>query len=352
MNSSCKQNGCQVALSGKCLEGFEDLQECPHIQMAVNTESEQFGEITDEPVTAQFDEDLDAPREKEEADLMLPPGEALTYEQTSEVLRSGNVRIVVLIGLAWSGKTTLLARIYEQFEKQEFAGFKFAGSRSLLDFSRRSWLASCNSGRLAPDTERTKKWESERFLHLRVGKPPGPSRDMLFADISGETYQEATRSLEACRRLSILQRADHLTLFLDCARLKDLENRNFMLSKTKTFLKMALQEELIGAGSTISLVLSKWDSLLPEKDHRDCLSFLDSSVEELRTILSGVASVEVFKTAARPNMGVPIEIEQNLGNLFCRWEGTTNRGSWRAEFEAVDLSGCRPMLRYSKSKKF
>ena len=149
---TCNQKGCLVVEGGSCLEGFSTISECPHAS---------FGEEKERPQTESASEEI----EYDDA-IHFHSGEALTYPEGSSILRRAGGKVIVVIGAQFSGKTTLLSRIYEEFERGKFAGMRFAGSMTLLEYSRRCWLASCGSMRKKPDTERTKDWESDRLLHL------------------------------------------------------------------------------------------------------------------------------------------------------------------------------------------
>src|SRR5438046_759504 len=132
-NLSCAREGCQVASTSTCLEGFDPPTTCPYLASASPSGDETVA--TETP-----------------AFVDLPSGEALTEAQASEVTRHGVTRVVVLAGPSGSGKTTVLTSLFEAFLEAPFGNFLFAGSRTLLGFERRCHDARVASGRTDPHT--------------------------------------------------------------------------------------------------------------------------------------------------------------------------------------------------------
>src|SRR5436189_2638822 len=146
--SSCTREGCQIATTGKCLEGFEPVNTCPYLSVAAIP----TGEAASSETAAFVD---------------LPSGEALTEIQASEITRQGLTRVVVLAGPSGSGKTTILTSLFESFLEAPFGNFLFAGSRTLVGFERRCHDARIASGRTEAHTVHTQV-EPTEFLHLRL----------------------------------------------------------------------------------------------------------------------------------------------------------------------------------------
>src|SRR4051794_26972191 len=108
--SRCARDGCDVAATGKCLEGFEPPSTCPYLSV----EPGPPGEATASEASAFVD---------------LPTGEALTEAQSAEITRQGITRVVIIAGPTGSGKTTILTSLYESFLEAPFGNFFFGGSR-------------------------------------------------------------------------------------------------------------------------------------------------------------------------------------------------------------------------------
>ncbi len=204
LHGTCDQTNCSVISDGRCLEGIEDIAECPHFQ------AEEISETASERVA---DDDIDDGHLAED----LPTGDKLTVDTCKIVTHATRARMVVIAGREGSGKTTLLASIYDEFQNGPFAGYNFAGSRTLPGFERRCFLSRISSGRQTPDTERSKGAFGETLLHLRVRVADNsePIRDLLFTDLAGEDFRQAMNSTEFCQKLEIVHRADHFVLLID-----------------------------------------------------------------------------------------------------------------------------------------
>src|SRR4051794_8869948 len=64
----------------------------------------------------------------------LPSGEALSEQEAEETMKVSPTKVVLVAGENDAGKTSLLCGVYEQYLKGDFAGYRFAGSRTLRAF--------------------------------------------------------------------------------------------------------------------------------------------------------------------------------------------------------------------------
>src|SRR5258706_5518388 len=159
----CKREGCQVAQSGKCLEGFEPSSDCPYLVGADASGGGTAG-------AAGF--------------VVLPSGEALTEVQASEVARQGVTKVVVLAGPHDSGKTTILTSLFDGFLEAPVGNFLFAGSQTLTGFERRCHDSREDSGRRDPHTVHTQVTDVTELLHLRLAPAAKPAHrvNLLLSD--------------------------------------------------------------------------------------------------------------------------------------------------------------------------
>src|SRR5438128_1500416 len=134
--SACPRDGCQVASTEKCLEGFEPPNTCPYLSTVASVVGEQASS-------------------ENSAFVDLPNGEALTESQANEVTRQGLTRVIIVAGPSGSGKTTILTSLFEAFLEAPFGNFLFAGSRTLVGFERRCHDARETSGRSFAHTVHT-----------------------------------------------------------------------------------------------------------------------------------------------------------------------------------------------------
>ena len=304
----CKLKNCPYDRDGRCVEN--QLPNCPNL-------------LPDEPANpvAQEAKSLDT-----KATPTLPQHEALysgkklTADQATQILQSHPAQVVVLGGMVESGKTTLLARIFEMFQCKCVAGHRFTASQTLVGFDQLSWHSTMECGAANPTTEHTSRSENNLFLHLRVQPEDGsaPAIDLLVADIPGEIFPEAVAEESVLRNLCALARADHLVLFLDGEVLCDPMNRHDPCGKVFDFVHYALQTKQIGQRTVLHLVISKCD-LLPKDGTSDPLKYIESTEGNFRAKFHAhFSDVLCWRLAARPEAPEEPTFE-NINKIFGVW---------------------------------
>ena len=98
------------------IEGFEDLTECPNYS---RVEADAAQSPVDDNVPSDHKK-TEANKEVERAALALSSGNALTSEEGHQLTGERMANVVVLMGMVKSGKTTVLAEIYERFLQRTF----------------------------------------------------------------------------------------------------------------------------------------------------------------------------------------------------------------------------------------
>lgn len=258
------------------------------------------------------------PVSKAEGMVELPLGEALTLKESLHITRARRTQLAVIAGAVGAGKTSLIAALFHLFQKGTFAGYLFAGSETLIGFDQRCYLARTASGRLNPDTERTRPGEERQILHLKVRKQDlqTPIQDILLSDLSGEDYREAKDSVEECRRLPLLKRADHFVLLIDASQLAQLDSRQRARNEATALLGTCLDAGQIGKFSHVDILLSKWD--LVNTGDEGTMAFI-TEMEKLleQQFAHRVGRVRYTRIAARPQRGY--SLGYGLDSVFPSW---------------------------------
>lgn len=257
-----------------------------------------------------------------------PAGEHLEGDDALAVTRARPSRVVLLAGPPNCGKTTLVASLYERFHAGPFAGYLFAGSRTLVGLEQRCHFARRASGRERPDTPRTTISPAIRMLHLRLAASealgPGHPLDVLLTDIYGEAFRLAADSEDECRELHILRRADHVAILFDGAMLREPRTRQEPFNVADALLRLATDTGMLDAGSNVQLVVTKRDLLGGEGgDVRDL--FIANRRAWLQDRYAGkVGRLDWFEVAARPEVG---NITPGLGldRLLRHWAEVARR---------------------------
>ena len=205
-----------------------------------------------------------------------PVGKAFHWKQAAitSITARAPTSVILFAGTAESGKTTLLATLYLLFQRGPFATFAFAGSQTLVGFEKRVHNARLASRLSAPRTERSKFSE---LLHLRVrtADRPTPARDLLLCDLWGEDFREARDSIEGCRRLTIIRRADSFVLLVDGAKLAQLESRQRAKNDPIDLLRNILDCEMLAETADVDVVHTKWDLVEASEHKSHIVAFAD-----------------------------------------------------------------------------
>lgn len=190
--------------------------------------------------------------------LGLAGGEFLSAEQAELLVADEHTHVIVLAGTQGSGKTSLIASIYQQFHSGPFAGYEFVASRTLMGFENRAHLMRTASKSPTAGADRTSLLETNRFLHLRLSKQ-GRARTLLLADWAGETYRRVIESREAAAELDVLKACDHLAILIDGERLIDLADRHKARVAANSLLRSCLDADVMKDDINVAIVFSKWD---------------------------------------------------------------------------------------------
>jgi len=247
-------------------------------------------------------------------------GNAMTLAQIGRVCRRRFTPIVFMAGEISSGKTTLIASIHDAFLFGTLAGFRFAGSQTLLAFEERSFESRAKSEGLTPQTPRTRYESGQEYFHLRLQDENDPTfrdYDILFADMSGEFYERSIQSSAEAQQLGGLTRAQFLLVLLDGEKLADPKQRQRVRSNALSFLRRCVEQEVLTSSTEVQVLISKWDSVtkLPEESQSEILKFIEGRIN---TKALG-RQVSVKPIASRPGLGSPDPKLFGVRELLPEW---------------------------------
>lgn len=272
ISRSCGVSGCDLASIGVCKLGREP-DECKER-------------------TSSFDSQF----------VPIPSGLELDGEGASAILRRGWARVIILAGGVRSGKTTLIASLYQQFQNGPFANQNFAGSETL-----HAWERYCHPGRSASmasqaDTDRTRVEPHFTFVHLRlrpVDSLGGPT-DYLFSNVSGELFDAMRDNPRECSRAESLSRADRFLLLLDGDKLAALDTRASVVADARTLIRRLLDTRALSTRVPIDLLASKWDRIVAANMEGQVGELLDQLVNAIRSHVNPPPAIDWYRLAARP----------------------------------------------------
>ena len=237
----CESKNCFAGdgLNG-CRDGYTPVQACPNVAHIQEAE-------TDVPTTT------------------IPPWSGLPLGEVDAeaIVGTGQPRLVALVGLSGSGKTTALAAYWTLLRRgHRPAGHDFAGSYTLL-----GWHAIAHHMAWHPEGQRqfpphtTATGEREPSLLHTALKHGNTLRDFLFTDVPGEWFREWAFDRDAVPGANwIASQADLFMLLSDSDALGG-ANRGVARAQ---YAALAARLEEVAAGRPVLPVRAKAD--LPLSD--------------------------------------------------------------------------------------
>jgi hypothetical protein len=250
----------------------------------------------------------------------IQSNKAMTVQQIARVCRQRFTPIIFMAGEISSGKTTLIASLHDAFLFAPLAGFRFAGSQTLLAFEERSFESRAKSEGLLPQTPRTRYENGQEYFHLRVQEEQDPSLcnlDILFADMSGEFYERSIQRRDEAQQLRGLTRAQCLLVLLDGEKLASPMERQRVRSNALSFIRRCIEERVLTVDTELQVLISKWDSVtkLPGDAQTEILEFIESRINAKAL----ERQVMVRPIASRPALGSPDPKLFGVKELFPGW---------------------------------
>jgi hypothetical protein len=220
--------------------------------MAIPPLSSSSGEVEEKPTLPAGSPGL----------VRLNQGTAVRPEETVKIMTKWQTRLVVLAGGPGSGRTTLMAALYQAFHGGHHADYDFAGSQTLPGLEALCYQARAESALGAPNTARTLPREGQTFFHLLLKdrRRETPVQSLLVGILAGEVFEAITDSYERLKELAFVRRADIFAIVLDGARLASSSERHGCATKARLVLRACLDSGHVEP-ARIQLLTTKWDSV-------------------------------------------------------------------------------------------
>jgi hypothetical protein len=256
----CANQECRIAQGGRCIEGHDELAKCPY-----------YGKEPEELDDEQEDDGQNAADAYD--GVLLPDALPLESARADQVLAMHPSRMIGVIGVHDSGKTSVIAGLFDLFQMGPVANVSFAGSSTLQGFEIICHDARVASERDEPHSERTKRREV-RFYHIDVRRD-GALQSLLIADRSGEEYEEVADLAANATAMFELRRADVVTVLVDGRRLSSPSERADVMGAIPLIIQGMVENGAFARKPNLAIVLTKNDAVLAstrkdriEKDFR------------------------------------------------------------------------------------
>ncbi|WP_338768939.1 hypothetical protein [Massilia sp. METH4] len=303
---TCGNADCNLASDRKCVEGYE-IDECPHAGRI---------SIDDIPEAEEPDTVVTQP----EPTIALASGEALDRYTASILQRRLVSRSIGLIGPNDSGKTSLIAGVYDLLQEGAVSGAAFAGSSTLIGFEKVCHLARAASRSAVPHTERTSRGSDATFFHLDLYQEGLGLTSLFIGDRSGEDYLAATDQISQADQFFEIRRADCITLLVNGAQLADSGLRHEVKAATPQIVDALVEARSIREGCRLAIVLTKKDSVVASRYADRVQKDFDGLVKSISESHGAyLGEVKPFVVAASPKDCENVARGEGVGDLLLFW---------------------------------
>lgn len=285
-STQCANPDCKIATGGRCLEGFPEASACP-----------QFGKaLVIVPTTGL------TPAKPVAPGVRLPHAEALSISEATMLLRRGPCNVISLVGPFDSGKTSLIAGMYDLLQRGPVAGYAFAGSSTMHSFERACHDSRRESERDVAHMERTERGEVLFFHVDLVDMDCETKRAALLGNRAGEEYTFVQDEPDLARSYPELKRSDVLTILVDGAKLLDAGERHQVRAQVRLTLRAFVEVGVAPPWQRLALVLTKIDAVRKDEAGTEgVLRYFETLLENVRIeYTSHFADVQGFSVAASP----------------------------------------------------
>jgi hypothetical protein len=266
----CKRPACG-APQFLCVMG-DDFADCPYF-LAADTTKESTGTTEGQPFPWS--------------------GLALGEEDLATIAALGRTRIVALVGLHDSGKTTALAAAMIDRRRGSCASGVFAGSLTLLGWqqiARHLEWPPRGSGGFPPHTT-SADGRVPSLLHFALRQADEEISHLLYADVPGEWFRDWSFDEDSSKGASWLaEHADSFVLFADSAALAG-EDRG---AARGDYEALALRVASVAEGRPVVPIRTKADIAVPD----EVLSQVEALNE--RRFSAPTVAVSIYDNAGDP----------------------------------------------------
>lgn len=255
----------------------------------------------------------------------LSSGEPLSLENVRAAQESRRSHVIVVAGPVGSGKTTLVAAMYEAFGAGPAFGQAFAGSETLVAFERRCFDSRVASGLEVATTVRTRSGD-EGYFHLALSpERADPARLHLYLhDVSGEIYREMIAKPASAASIEAFRVADRIQVTLDGERLVGLGTRDRETYRSRALVRAIAEYGGLRSSAKVDIVVTKKDLLAASPGAE---VFAKQAAAEISEALPKELTGEVLVVCARSATPNQVPSLDGLEGVIGAWAGQLNAGA-------------------------
>lgn len=229
-------------------------------------------------------------------------GQAMNQQELFQLSAHEDLKLVLVAGPFSSGKTTLETMLYYIFLEGKNERLNFGGSYTIPGFKKRAEKIMYRSGEPEPVVDRTLRASMEYFLHLRVYDKSGQGQNLIFADFSGEIFENAVYVDDYCE---IFEDTENVIVIIDGEKVCDINKRKNIYTETIIMIRRFLKKRIITCNTKLQVVCTKWDKIQELDTKLEIEQFMETKWKKLLELFENeVFSMNYIKVSA-------LQIEEN-----------------------------------------
>lgn len=245
-------------------------------------------------------------------------GKAMNERELLSFSARNRTNLILVAGPFASGKTTLLVMMYYLFKEGHNKKLQFKSSSTIKGYLERSQNLLLNSGNSIPNTERTPIKAEDLFLNLNLVNEDGKIANLVFADLSGEIFQnQAFLNVvpECCSY------AKNVLLILDGEKMGDINTRRSAFHDLILMIENLMHNKYLTRNTKVQIICTKMDWVIDNDNssNKKLEKYIDAKIVELKNkYINDFASIDFYKISAW-NLDLRYEsekLEQIIINCF------------------------------------
>lgn len=229
-------------------------------------------------------------------------GQAMNQQELFQLSAHEDLKLVLVAGPFSSGKTTLETMLYYIFLEGKNERLNFGGSYTIPGFRKRAEKIMYRSGEPEPVVDRTLRASMDCFLHLRLYDKSGQGQNLVFADFSGEIFENVAYVDDYCE---IFEDTENVIVIIDGEKVCDVNERKNIYTETIIMIRQFLQKRIITYNTKLQVVCTKWDKIQELDTKLEIEQFMETKWKKLLELFENeVFSMNYIKVSA-------LQIEEN-----------------------------------------
>lgn len=216
---------------------------------------------------------------EDNAYVYIHSGKAMTERELLSFSARNRINMVMVAGPFASGKTTLMVMMYYLFKERLNKKIRFKSSYTMKGYMDRSEKLLLNSGKDKPELDRTSTAATDLFLNLNLVDEDNQLRNMVFADLSGEMFQNPL--FLKCLPDYFVD-SKNILLILDGKKMGNIEARRSAFHEITVMMDNLINYRFVTKNTNLQVICTKMDWVDRQWDNIELEHYIDTKYENFK----------------------------------------------------------------------